>query len=154
MDDPTARKTQLEAAFNEYQELLQNNPDNLAAQLGLGLSAYSLGRYQEAVNYLAPLMDNSKVLRPTKEITGPGNVTQVVEDPQFWEANYKRLKSVVELFKQNPTDPTYQKDLSAAHSYLGSLYIINGKKTGGKSYHDDFDQLKTEIDGLLAGTKK
>jgi len=154
VDDPTARKAGLEAAYSEYKALLQKKPDDPATQLGLGLTAYSLGHYQEAVDNLAPLMDTTKVLHPTKEITGPGGVTQIVEDPQFWEANYKRLKSLVELYKQNPKDDKFQKDLSDAHSYLGSLYIINGKKTGGSSYHEEFDKLKAEIDGLLAAGRK
>ena len=148
LDDPTARKARLTEALKEYIDLNQKDPNNLAAQLGLGLANYSLGQYQQAIDFLAPLIDVTKALQPTEEITTNG-ITQRVENAQFWEANYKRLKSLVELYKQHPTDSQYQKDLNDANSYLGSLYIINGKNTGGKSYHDDFEKLKTEIAQLL-----
>jgi flagellar biosynthesis chaperone FliJ len=148
LDDPTARKARLEEALKEYQDLNQKDPNNLAAQLGLGLTNYSLGHYQQAIDFLAPLIDVTKALQPTEEVTTNG-ITQRVENTQFWEANFKRLKSLVELYKQNPTDPQNQKDLTDANSYIGSLYIINGQKTGGKNYRDDFEKLRVDIAQLL-----
>jgi TolA-binding protein len=149
LDDPTARKARLQEALKEYQGLNQKDPNNLAAQLGLGLANYSLGNYQQAIDFLAPLIDVTKALQPTEEVTTNG-ITERVENSQFWEANYKRLDSLVQLYKQQPKNPTYQKDLTDANSYLGSLYIINGTKTGGKAYHDPFEKLKAEIAGLVA----
>jgi hypothetical protein len=153
MDDAAARKSGLEEALKEYKDLNSKNPDDPAAQLGIGLASFSLGHYQDAIDYLAPLMDKTQVLHPMKEVTENG-MTRTVEDPQFWQANYERLESLVQLYNQNPSDPARQKDLSDANSYLGSLYIINGKKTGGTTYHDQFEKLKTEIAKLLGGAKK
>ncbi len=74
-----------------------------------------------------------------------GPTGQLVDNVQFWEANYKDVRSVVEVFKKNPGDPAAQKNLEAARQYIGVLYINNGAKTGGKTYHDDFEKLKAEI---------
>jgi hypothetical protein len=150
LDNPTARKAGLEEALKEYKELNHKNPDEPYAQLGIGLTSYDLGQYQQAVNFLAPLMDPSKgVLHPTKTVTEAGGIEKTVEDPDYWDANYKRVRSLVELYKQNPKDPIDQQYLSDADTFLKEQKIIYGKKVGGEAYHEAFDQLEKEIAGML-----
>ena len=151
-DDPQTRQKQLDEALKSFQGLLDKDPDNLAAQQGVGLVQYDLQHYQQAVDALSPLITNKKVGDPVEVVTVNG-AEQIIENTQYWEANYKMLRSLVELARQNPNDPQAQKYLSDANSYVGTLYILNGKKTGGKTYHDDFEKLKTEIAGLVKPAK-
>lgn len=150
-DDPTARKSSLQAALNSYQALNDKSKDDASLQ-GIGLTQYDLGNYQAAMQALGALVVGNKVGGPLMPL-GHGDAQKMVENPQYWETNYKDLRSIVELYKQNPTAPDARSNLEAARQYIGVLYINNGKNTGGQTYHDDFEKLKAEIAALQAGGK-
>ena len=140
-DDPAAKTANLDAALKQYQQLLiPDNTGNPAVLLGIGLTQFDLGHYKEAEASLSPLVSKRLIGQPTMDVGG-----HTVENPQFWEATYKQLRSIFEVAKAAPTDPTAKAHLAAAKPYLSNLFIIYGKATGGAGYHDDFAQLRDEM---------
>jgi hypothetical protein len=147
VDDPAARNAALTGALKTYQALYNFNKDNAAAEQGVGLVQYDMGNFQAAADALSPLVTGKKIGEPTIPAADATGVPQ--ENTAYWETNYKLIKSLLEVCKKTPTDPAARQHLSDASSYLGGLYIINGKKTGGTLYHEDFDKLKTDIAAVL-----
>ncbi len=159
-DDPVEKKANLQAALQGYQALQQRFKDDTsptsladAALQGVGLTQYDLGNYQAAIDALSVLIANKKVGEPMMPI-GPGDAQKMVPNPQFWETNYKDIRSIVEIYKQNPNGPDAAKNLEAARQYVETLFLTNTKNTGGESYHDDFEKLRTEIPALQKGGAK
>jgi predicted negative regulator of RcsB-dependent stress response len=150
IQNPAEKQKALTDALHDYQALL-NTPDEqvkLAAQLGVGLDQYDLQNYDEAVKFLSPLVTGKKV-GDAFIMDGPPGAQHEVENTQFWEANFKLVKSMTELAKKNPNAPKSKEDLKTARSYVGVLYITYGKKAGGTTYRNDFDQLRAELDQLV-----
>ncbi len=139
-DVPAAKQANLTAALAQYQALTKGDATDPAVLLGVGLTQYDLGHYKEAKDNLAPLLSKHLIGQPTMVVNG-----QTVENPQFWEATYKQLRSIYEVAKANPGDATAQADLAKAKPYLNGQFVIYGKNTGGAGYHDDFAKLRDEM---------
>ncbi len=138
-DDPADRVKNLEAALKQYQALTGTDATP-AVQLGVGLTDYDLGHYKDAVTALSPLVSKRLIGQPTMQVNG-----QTVENPQFWEATYKQLRSISEVAHAAPADAAAHADAVAAKRYLANLFIIYGGKTGGAGYRDDFAKLRDEM---------
>jgi hypothetical protein len=139
-DDPAARSANLDAALAQYRALSNGDDTPPAVLLGIGLTEYDLGHYKEAEAGLSPLVSKRLIGQPTMDVDG-----HTVENPQFWEATYKQLRSIYEVAKANPNDPEAKDHLAKAKPYLSNLFIIYGNATGGAGYHDDFVQLRDEM---------
>ena len=142
-DDAAAKQKGLQEALAGYRALYNTQKDDASLQ-GIGLTQYDLGNYPEAMDALGALVVGNKVGQPMITIN-VGGVPEKADNPQFWETNYKDIRSVVEVYKRNPSDPKAKENLEAARQYVGILYINNGARTGGKTYHDDFENIKAEI---------
>jgi len=158
-DNPAAKKANLQAALKDYQGLYNqfkddNSPTSPAdaALQGVGLTQYDLGNFKAAIDALSVLVANKKVGEPMMPI-GPPGAQKMVPNPQFWETNYKLIRSIIEVYKQNPGDPQAAKNLELARQYVEAFFITAGKNTGGETYHDDFEKLRTEIPALQKGGK-
>jgi hypothetical protein len=149
--DPRVKQAGLQEALRDY-TLLNSRKPNDAYTLGIGLTQYDLGNYKEAMKALGSLVTGNKVGQPMMTMN-VGGVEKQVDNPQYWECNYKDCRSVVEVYKQNRNDPTAQQDLKLTGQWVGALFISNGSHTGGTTYHDDFIALKNEIAELEGGTK-
>ena len=155
-EDPTARAAALTTALHQYQTLAASPPADLAAagvtadqvQLGVGLTQYDLADYKAALAALGPLVGQRRVGLATTEVNG-----QTVENPQYWEATYKDLRSMYELVKASPNDPKAKADASAAAGYLGSQFVLYGDHTGGAGYHDACVQLRDDLKPWLPVVK-
>jgi hypothetical protein len=151
IDDPSIRREKLTDALHKYQAIV-NTPNNeqlqLAAQQGIGLVQFDLQNYDEAIKFLSPLVTQHKV-GEAMIMDGPPGAQHEVDNPQFWQANYELIKSMVESAKKNPRDSKSAETLKNANSYLLTQYVIYGNKTGGTQYHDDYEKLKTELAKLV-----
>jgi hypothetical protein len=159
-DDAAAKKANLQAALKSYQSLYNQFKDDTsptsladAALQGVGLTQYDLGNYKAAIDALSELIADKKVGEPMMPI-GPANAQKMVPNPQFWETNYKDIRSIVEVYKQTPGAPDAARNLEAARQYVETLFLTNGKNTGGETYNADFEKLRTEIPALQKGGVK
>jgi hypothetical protein len=143
-DDPVGRKKQLEDALKQYLALDDpNNPDP-RVKLGIGEVQFDLGNYKAAAETLSPLILNKQLGGPTATANNNG-IDEIVDNPVYWEANYQLLRSIAEVAKQNPNDPSAQSDLAAAKQDLKNKYLLFPQGIGGKKYHADFEKLRAEI---------
>jgi hypothetical protein len=142
--DPTQRARDLQAALDLYKQL--QSPDNVAmyqagidpasgidknypdpmVTLGIGLTAYELGDWQTVKSTLGQLVQDEKLAEDTD---------------QYWEATYKLLDSMHKLAASG--DPN-TSDGNVAKS-LKFLYLTWRDETGGKKWHDKFEQLRKGV---------
>jgi hypothetical protein len=142
--DPAAKKAALEAALKQYLALDDaKNPDP-RIKLGLGEVQFDLGNYKAAQDALSPLVLNKQVGGPTTTVNNNGE-PEIVDNPVYWETNYKLLRSIVEVAKQSPKDADAQTSLEQAKTYLKRLFVERPKTIGGKKFHDDFEKLRAQI---------
>jgi tetratricopeptide (TPR) repeat protein len=148
VDDPAQKRASLEIAQKQYQKVLSTAPDNLPAQLGMGLTQYDLGDFAGATKMLIPLVNGHKVGEPTTTVMVAGNPVQV-ENTEYWEVNLKVFRAALELAKANPKDADAMDNAQIALKKVVTLFILDGDSTGGKKYHADFVKLKQDMDSFL-----
>ncbi len=67
-----------------------------------------------------------------------------VDNEPYWEAWYKLLKSNLELFKANRSDPDAVANYERAQQGLKKLYIVD-RRPGGERRGDEFEQLRKDL---------
>ena len=107
-----------------------------AVLLGLSRTEFDLGDWAAARDGFARLV-NEKKLGPPIRISKRNGQEIETDNDQFWEANYKLLKSNFTL--NNPPDVT------RSLTYLKTLYIRYGSEIGGKKWHADFEKLRQQV---------
>jgi tetratricopeptide (TPR) repeat protein len=146
--DPKIKLEQLNLALADYRGLAQQHPDDAAAQQGIGYTQFDLQHWDEAIKYLAPLVNGKKVGEPYL-LTGPAGAEVETENTDFWQANYELVKAMVEQAKKNPKSAESQKAFTQAGQYIGALYVTYpADKVGGKTFHQEYENLKNEVAGL------
>ncbi len=138
--DP-ARKRQLTEETLRIFQALQARPEGAndpAVMLGLGLSHYALGNYEQARQNLGPLVAERKLGTAKKEITQDGE-TRLVDNDQYWEATFKLLHSNMMAAGDNA------EVMASTKAYLGRLYVQWGDQVGGNNWRDEFESLRKEL---------
>jgi hypothetical protein len=107
-----------------------------AVMLGLARTEFDLGNWQDARDRFSRLISEKKLGPPVRTTIRNGQEVDTDND-QYWEANYKLLRANFNL-----KDPTTE---DKSKTYLKSLYIRNGDKTGGKKWHPAFEELRGEV---------
>jgi hypothetical protein len=140
--DPPARQRDLAAALALYRDL--QSPANVAlyqagldpsadkdypdplVTLGIGLIAYDLGDCRTVKSTLGRLVQDEKL--------GEDN-------DEYWEATYKLLDCMHTLAASGDKDTT---DAQVRQS-LKIVYLIWRDGTGGRKWHDKFEQLRKTV---------
>jgi hypothetical protein len=140
--DPAVRQRDLQAALALYKQLQspanvtlyqaglepgadKEYPDPLV-MLGIGLISYDLGDCHAVKSTLGPLIQNEKL--------GEDN-------DEYWEATFKLLDCMHTLAASGDKDTT-EADVQKS---LKIVYLIWRDGTGGKKWHDKFEQLRKAV---------
>ena len=107
-----------------------------AVMLGLGRTAFDLGDWKEARDRFSRLISEKKLGPPVRTSIVNGQPVEMDND-QYWEATYKLLKSNFNI--------NNAPDVEKSKIYLKSLYVRNGAAIGGKKWHPDFEQLRSDV---------
>jgi hypothetical protein len=107
-----------------------------AVVLGLARTEFDLGNWKEARDGFSRLIAEKKLGPPVRTSIVNGQEVDSDND-QYWEANYKLLRS---NFNLNDPDAVDKSKV-----YLKSLYIRNGNDIGGKKWHSAFEQLRADV---------
>lgn len=113
-----------------------NYPDP-AVMLGEAKVYFDLGDYKKAQPLFAKLLSDKKLGTEMRIVDG-----QPQDNAPYWEATYKLFKCNVELAQ---TDKSLAGTLEQTKNGLKFLYIKLGDAVGGKSWHDQFEQLRKDI---------
>ena len=112
--------------------------------LGVGLASFELRDYKAAQENLGRLLVDKKLgSADLPKVDEKTNETTYVDNEPYWEANYKLLRSNVELYKQNKDDPKAKEAFENTKAYLKQLYIRGD--VGGEKWKDEFEALRKEI---------
>jgi hypothetical protein len=143
--DPAVRKRELTAALALYKEL--QSPANVAlyqasleqgadkdypdplVTLGVGLIAYDLGDCRTVKSTLGRLVQDEKL--------GEGGE----DNTEYWEATFKLLDCMHTLASSGDKETT---DAQVRQS-LKIVYLIWRDGTGGKKWHEKFEQLRKAV---------
>ena len=130
-----------EAADNPKLDPNSPHPNVL---LGIGLTSFDLGDYKTAQATLGPLLVRKRLGGPEQpKLDDKTGETRYEDNEPYWEANYKLLRSNVELYKQNKNDPAAAEAYENTKSGLKSLYVRGN--VGGQKWKQKFEELRREI---------
>ncbi len=127
------------------------NPDDekLSRDAGLivALSQFELKDYAAAQTSLATLIRDGKVGNAQFSASDPAKPGEfkLVDNPIYWEAYYKWLRSKTELAKADPKSAGNDSMLESARVILKRLIISNGGQPGGDKWQPQFAELRKEL---------
>ncbi len=161
--DPAKRQAMLNEAFSAFKSLEspanhklymqanQGKPNfdprvaDPAVRQGIGLVGFALGDYKTSQEYLGRLLNEKRLGTPKSLIERDGEWVEVDND-QYWEAQYKLMKSNAELYKADPQNAQNQEAMDATKRGLKRLLIQWGpKQIGGAKWNEKFASLQREI---------
>jgi hypothetical protein len=160
--NPKVRHDKLGAALGRFRELqspenvalyqkslpsdadpdLRNSPDP-AVTLGIGEVAFDLGAWKLAHDSIGELLADSRLGDGTTEIKNAAGQDELVDNEQFWEAQYKFIYATAELVK----DPASGVEESTPRIMLARLQAAWQERVGGKKWHGKFEELGKELVG-------
>lgn len=144
-DDPAKRKAMLGEVAKIYNSLLaspeaKTNPAVRGSlEAGLSFIYFDLSEYQKCLDLLLPLLRDRRLGSPYMFV---GN--DQVENPTYWEARYKQLKSVWEIGKQK-NDEEMKKGVATE---LRTIYA-QMRSPGGTKWGKQFEELRKEVDPTI-----
>lgn len=141
--DPAARTSGLQASLALYQAL-RATPQGAAdpvVELGVALISYELGKYAEARDLLAKLLEQRRLGRPTVEEDRNGEAVSVPND-RYWDATLKLMRSTLKLVESGTADAAAKQGIVDG---LKALYARWGKSLGGPKWGPEFEKLRMEI---------
>jgi len=140
------RTQKLNDALTAYQRIKLLRPEDTNAAYGVGLTQFALGQWAEASATLGTLLKDGKLGGPelpeTDKVTGEQSFK---ENPAYWEATYKWIKSKFEQSKGLPNDPTMQQVLASAKQALRDDFTNYKESTGGEKWATQFEELRKEM---------
>lgn len=118
----------------------RNSPDPQVA-LGIGDVAFALGDWKTAHDAIGELLASSKLGDGTITIRNSAGQDEIVDNNQFWEAQYKFIYSTMELAR----DPASGVDATTPRTMLRRLAAVWQTQLGGAKWHGKFMALQKEI---------
>jgi predicted negative regulator of RcsB-dependent stress response len=157
--DATRRVEMLRHALGRYEALLSAENVQLYRQtiadhagvdsvepdpavvLGMALVQFDLGNYGEAQPLLGRLLSQRRLGGPRIAMEEEGEV-RFRENERYWEAQYKLMRSNVELARAQQAGP---EAMEATRRHLAMLYIREGNEVGGRKWREAFEGLREEL---------
>jgi|GEM_PF-6037645 len=158
--DPAARSDQLDKAMARYQDLQSaenlklyqaslpadadaQTKDDLdpAVTLGIGEVAFAQGDWKLAHDTIGALLAESKLGDGTIVNKGTTGQTELTDNDQFWEAQYKFIYATMQLSHEAKSGV----DAGTPRTILARLQAAWQDGIGGKKWHEKFDALEREL---------